>query len=74
MQLGCITEKKIKQLVYTVWVCLKAITQRKTLKEESTNKNHTNDKLQSIIDEHNKLSNLKKNIFTIITIQYSDTI
>ena len=27
-------------LVYTVWTCLKGMTLQKTLKEESTNKNH----------------------------------
>ena len=30
-------------LVYTVWACLKAMTQLKTLKEKSTNKNYNND-------------------------------
>ena len=30
-------------LVYTVWACLKATTQSKTLKEKSTNKNHYDD-------------------------------
>ena len=30
-------------LVYTVWACLKAMTQSKTLKEKSTNKNHYDD-------------------------------
>ena len=30
-------------LVYTVWAYLKAMTQLKTLKEESSQKNHYND-------------------------------
>ena len=30
-------------LVYTVWACLKAMTIQKALKEESTNKNYSND-------------------------------
>ena len=30
-------------LVYTVWVCLKAVTPYKTLKEESANKNYYDD-------------------------------
>ena len=30
-------------LVYTVWACLKGVTPYKTLKEESTNKNHYDD-------------------------------
>ena len=29
--------------MYTVWACLKAMTQSKTLKEKSTNKNHYDD-------------------------------
>ena len=29
--------------VYTVWACWKAMTQSKTLKEESSQKNHYND-------------------------------
>ena len=29
--------------VYTVWACLKVMTQQKTLKEESSQKNHNND-------------------------------
>ena len=29
-------------VVYTVWACSKAMTLYKTLKEESTNKNHYN--------------------------------
>ena len=35
-------EKNKKKLVYTVWACLKAMTQSKKLKEESSNKNHNN--------------------------------
>ena len=30
-------------VVYTVWACLKAVTQSKTLKEKSSNKNYCND-------------------------------
>ena len=30
-------------LVYTVWACLKDVTQSKTLKEKSSNKNYCND-------------------------------
>ena len=30
-------------LVYTVWACLKGMTQYNTLKEEPTNKNHYDD-------------------------------
>ena len=40
-------------LVYTVWACLKGMTPYKTLKEESTNKNHYDDNYNSILVTHN---------------------
>ena len=44
MSLGVINkEKKINKLVYTVWTCLKATTQYKTVKEEASQKKHNND-------------------------------
>ena len=38
-------------LVYTVWACLKAMTQQKTLKEKSSPKNHNNDNYNYYISE-----------------------
>ena len=40
-------------LVNTVWACLKAVTPYKTYKEESTNKNHSDDNYNSILVTHN---------------------
>ena len=52
-------------LVYTVWACLKAMTQSTTLKDESSHKNHYDDHYNLVYSDTTKFQLFEFLVYTV---------